>query len=77
VEKFMDSIMAQGLQKMNRHHVHLSSNKATAEQVGSRRGKPVILIIQAAQMQKDGYTFFKSENEVWLTNMVPPQYIVL
>lgn len=77
VEKFVDSIMAQGLQKMERHHIHLSSSIATATQVGSRRGQPVILTIQAAQMQKDGYLFFKSENGVWLTDMVPPQYIAV
>ncbi len=77
VEKFMDSIKEKGLQKMSRHHVHLSSSIATATQVGSRRGKPVILTIQAAQMEADGYSFFKSENDVWLTDVVPPQYIAV
>lgn len=75
VDKFMDSIRAQGLQKMERHHVHLSSNLATAQQVGGRRGKPVVLTVQAGLMQQDGYNFYQSENGVWLTETVPPQYI--
>jgi len=32
VEKFMERIMADGLKKMNRHHVHLSPYIATAEE---------------------------------------------
>jgi putative RNA 2'-phosphotransferase len=76
VDKFMDSIMAQGLQKMERHQVHLSSNRATAEQVGGRRGQPVLLTVQAGLMQQDGFVFYQSENEVWLTDEVPPQYII-
>lgn len=75
IATFIDSIKANGLQKMERHHVHLSATVATAEQVGGRRGKPVILTILSEQMQNDGYVFYQSENEVWLTDEVPPQYI--
>jgi putative RNA 2'-phosphotransferase len=75
VEKFMDSIMAQGLQKMERQHVHLSATVAIAEQVGGRRGKPIVLRVQAGQMQADGFVFYLSENQVWLTAEVPPKYI--
>ena len=75
VDKVMDSILAQGLQKMERHHVHLSSNIATAQQVGGRRGKPVVLTVRAGQMYADGFVFYQSENQVWLTDAVPPKYI--
>jgi putative RNA 2'-phosphotransferase len=75
VDKFMDSIRALGLQKMERHHVHLSSNLATAQQVGSRRGKPVVLTVQAGLMYADGHVFYQSENQVWLTDAVPPKYL--
>lgn len=61
---------------MERHHVHLSDNVATAQQVGSRRGAPVVLTVQAAQMFADGHVFYQSENQVWLTDAVPPKYIV-
>jgi putative RNA 2'-phosphotransferase len=75
VNRFLDSIRTQGLQKMERHHVHLSAERSTAEQVGRRRGKPVALTIHAGQMWADGYLFYQSDNGVWLTDAVPPSYI--
>ncbi len=69
------SIMQNGLQKQARQHVHLSTNTPTATQVGSRHGKPALLIVDAAKMHHDGYTFFISENGVWLTEEVPAGYL--
>lgn len=75
VATFIDAIKVNGLQKMSRQHVHLSSDEATAIKVGSRRGKPVILTIDAAGMHADGFLFYLSENGVWLTDQVPVAYI--
>tara|TARA_Y100000817_G_scaffold309244_1_gene298090 strand:+ start:740 stop:1303 length:564 start_codon:yes stop_codon:yes gene_type:complete len=75
VDKFVASIKKEGLQKMSRQHVHLSQDKETAIKVGSRRGKPVILSINAPKMHADGYSFYVSENGVWLTDQVPVEYI--
>jgi len=75
VAKFMDAIIANGLQKMNRHHVHLSEERDTAIAVGARRGKPVILTIRSGEMYRDGMTFFQSANGVWLTDTVSPKYL--
>ena len=75
VEKFIGAIEKSGLQKMNRQHVHLSSTRETATNVGSRRGQPIILLVQAATMHKAGYKFYRSENGVWLTESVPWKYI--
>lgn len=75
VEKFLPAIKKSGLQKMQRHHVHLSSTVETAQSVGTRRGKPVILVVHAAAMFKAGYEFYISKNDVWLTESVPLQYI--
>jgi len=75
VEKFIDEIKTKGLLKMSRQHVHLSNDKDTATKVGSRRGNPIILIVNSAEMQKDGYKFYQSENGVWLTDHVPAKYI--
>jgi putative RNA 2'-phosphotransferase len=75
VERFLSSIMERGLDQRTRQHVHLSSDVATATRVGSRRGKPVILKIAAADMHADGFRFYCSANGVWLTERVPPQYI--
>jgi putative RNA 2'-phosphotransferase len=69
------AILEQGLVKGSRHHVHLSTNKETAINVGSRYGKPVLLEVLSGQMYNDGHQFFVSENDVWLTDNVPPKYI--
>jgi putative RNA 2'-phosphotransferase len=76
VEKFLPSIQTEGLKKMGRQHVHLSVDEGTAVKVGSRRGKPVVLTIQSKSMHEAGFTFFLSDNGVWLTETVPPDYII-
>lgn len=75
VDKFLDAIRVTGLQKMSRHHVHMSADLATAAKVGERRGKPVVLVVDSGRMAADGHEFYCSENGVWLTDHVPPQYI--
>ncbi|WP_343604589.1 RNA 2'-phosphotransferase [Fluviicola sp.] len=75
VDKFLGNIRAEGLKKMNRHHVHLSKDLETAVKVGSRRGKPVILTVDAVRMNQDGYSFYRSKNGVWLCDQVPVEYI--
>lgn len=69
------SIMAKGLHKQQRQHVHLSTTKETATQVGSRHGKVIVLTINAKQMSCAGYKFYLSANHVWLTDHVPVEYI--
>lgn len=73
--KNLESIHRQGIKKRSRHHVHLSSDVATAKKVGMRHGKPVVLIIDAKQMHEDGSKFYLSDNGVWLTDEVLPKYI--
>lgn len=75
VGKFIESIQKEGLQKMSRQHVHLSKDRETAVKVGSRRGIPQILSIRSGQMHRDGFKFYLSENNVWLTDEVPTKYI--
>src|SRR6202162_1624597 len=66
VERFLASIMAEGLQKGKRHHVHLSKDTETARKVGARRGKPIILQVDTRKMHDQGIKFFLSANGVWL-----------
>src|SRR5580692_1624846 len=75
VERFLASIMAAGLKKGKRHHVHLSKDTETARRVGSRRGKPVILQVDAGKMYGQGFKFFMSANGVWLTESVPAVFL--
>ncbi|MEO7045196.1 MAG: RNA 2'-phosphotransferase [Ferruginibacter sp.] len=75
VEKFLSSILKDGLQKMQRHHVHLSADKTTATKVAERRGKPIILEIKSGEMFSAGYKFYLSDNGVWLIDHVPVNFI--
>lgn len=75
VDKWLQSIFEHGLQKMSRHHVHLSADVATATNVGSRRGNPVILAVDAKRMHADGHKFYVSANGVWMADQVPPCYL--
>ncbi|MGN6492967.1 MAG: RNA 2'-phosphotransferase [Agriterribacter sp.] len=75
--QFLAGILEKGLQKQSRQHVHLSSTEETAKAVGGRHGKPVILSIKAKEMFKAGFVFFLSDNNVWLTDHVPFEYICL
>lgn len=75
VGKFLASIREQGLQRQSRQYVHLSKDVETAVKVGRRRGKPVILQVASGKMYRDGCRFYLSENGVWLTEEVPPQYL--
>lgn len=74
-ERNIPAILRDGLQKMARHHVHLSPDTETATRVGQRHGKPVVLIVDAANMWAAGHTFFRSVNGVWLVDRVPPEYL--
>lgn len=74
-EKFVASIRQSGLKRMQRHDVHLHEDQHVAETVGQRRGNPVVLVIRSGDMHRDGYEFFVTPNQVWLTDHVPAQYI--
>jgi len=64
--KFVVPIKSGGLLKMARHAVH----------VGQRRGKPVIVKVEAKKMHDDGFKFYLTENDVWYTDHVPTDYLL-
>ena len=72
--RFLPSILAEGIKKMGRQYVHLSGDVQTAMAVGRRHGMPAVLKINAEAMSRDGITFYRSENGVWLCDHVPPEY---
>jgi putative RNA 2'-phosphotransferase len=70
------SIRESGLQPMRRQYVHLSTDEATAVQVGLRKaGQPVILRISAQQASGNGVRFYPGNEQVWLADHVPAEYI--
>lgn len=75
VRQFLASIRKHGLVSGRRQDVHLSATRETAESVGARRGKPVVLVIETFPMVRDGYQFRCADNGVWLVSSVPPKYV--
>ncbi|WP_309116357.1 RNA 2'-phosphotransferase [Saccharothrix sp.] len=75
VARYLPDIRRDGLLPMSRHDVHLSATVDTAVRVGARRGKPVVLEVDAAAMHAAGHEFRVSANGVWLTATVPPGYL--
>ncbi|MFI5984159.1 RNA 2'-phosphotransferase [Streptomyces sp. NPDC051555] len=73
----LDPIRTEGLRPMRRHHVHLSPDRETATRVGARRGRPVVLSVDAGAMRAAGHVFRVSANGVWLVDAVPPEFLRL
>ena len=71
------AILREGLRPMSRHAVHLSPDVVTATAVGARHGRPVVLVVDAAGMAAAGHQFARSDNGVWLVDVVPPLFLSL
>ena len=73
---FIAQIKQEGLKPGKRQFVHLSADVATAVTVGSRHGRPVVLTVLAQKMHEAGQAFYLSENKVWLTAHVKPEFLL-
>jgi putative RNA 2'-phosphotransferase len=69
-------IWKNGISKMSRNFVHMSKDRETAFKVGSRHGDPVVIIIMAKLLIKDGHKVYRSKNGVYLTDHVAPKYFL-
>jgi len=72
--KGLEGMLKTGIQRMRRHHVHLTDDVNTAASVGMRKGSEVIVEIDTRDMVKDGLQFLQSDNGVWLVDFVDPKY---
>lgn len=76
----LNSILTDGLKKMNRQHVHLTENIETAKQVGLRYSKTEenlwLIAIDAKKMHEDGQVFYVTSNSVYLTDNVSSEYFI-
>lgn len=74
--KLISEITEEGLCRMSRQYVHLTSDVTTAFHVGARRRFPVAIFkVSTRRMSEDGFLFWISRNNVWLTEVVPSRYI--
>ena len=77
-DEALDAIRKSGLLPMRRQYVHLSTEQETANLVAQRkRGKIVILEIRAAEAYQGGVSFYLGNEMVWLSDPIPPEYIVV
>lgn len=71
----LDTIKLEGLKPITRWYVYLSDNYETALNIAIRQGEPVVLEVDAVGMSRDGAVFYLSQNGVWLTKYVKPEYL--
>lgn len=74
-EKYIDSIMKEGLKPRKRNFVYLSETLDIAIEVGIRHGSPVVLSIDVEAMISAGNKFYKAPNGIWLTGDIPPKFL--
>lgn len=72
----LPDIRAQGLRPMGRQHVHLSTDRPTAREVGRRKASdPVILLVRAEEAHREGISFYRGNERVWLSDPLPPAFL--
>ncbi len=79
--EYLDSILKDGLKRMNRKHIHFVENINRDEQIsGFKKISNAILKIDMKKCMEDGIVFYKSTNDVILTEgidgIIPTKYIV-
>lgn len=69
-------ILKQGLKPMTRQYVHLSTDHRTAMVTGRRKCmSPLILTIHSKDAHARGIKFYIGNQDVWLSDFIPPEYI--
>ena len=69
-------ILQDGMKAMNRQNVHLSSDENTAEIVAKRwHSEYKILKVDAKRAFNDGINFYEGNENIWLADFIPHQYI--
>ncbi|CAI5523494.1 unnamed protein product [Closterium sp. Naga37s-1] len=80
-ERHLPSILASGLSRMNRQHVHLTKGVPSQHHSvvsGFRSNAEVLVVVDVPRAMADGMPFFESDNGVILTSgfhgYIPPAY---
>ncbi|TRX34099.1 RNA 2'-phosphotransferase [Flavobacterium restrictum] len=78
IKSSLNSILEKGLLPMERQYIHLSFDEKTAVIVGNRRkGELVILKVKAKEAFFNNIKFYKEENGIWLSDLIPSKYIII
>ncbi len=73
--KNLSGIIENGLKSGQRQYVHLSDNIEIAKEIGKRHGKAFIIEIETKELIKNGWEFYKTEQNIWLTTDIPTKYL--
>lgn len=71
----LSNIIKNGLQPMERQFVHLSENMETARIVAKRHGKPFVIEVDSEELVRDGWVFYKTSDNIWLTTKIHAKYL--
>lgn len=76
IEDNKTMIIEKELLPMNRQYVHLSIDEKVANEVAKRKkGKSLMIKILAKKANEAGVKFYQEENNIWLTDWIPSQFI--
>jgi putative RNA 2'-phosphotransferase len=70
------AIQREGLSAQQRQYVHMATTVERATSVGARHGKSVLLRVRAREAHEAGVVFFQADDEHYLTQSLPPEFIV-
>ena len=73
--RVLETILEGGLEPMSRQYVHLTPNGELASRVGGRRGKPVLVTVEAGRAHAAGVVFYRANHAFWLTDRVPAEFL--
>lgn len=73
----VDKILSEGLRPMQRQYVHLTPDRQLAASVGTRHGKPCLIVINARAAHAEGILFYKANFTFWLVREMPPRFLRL
>jgi 2'-phosphotransferase len=76
--KFLEAISSEGLNRMQRQHIHFATDSPGKVKSGMRHNCEVIIEVDVANAMADGCRFFRSANDVILSpgfdGVLPPKY---
>jgi len=75
-EENLKNILEEGVKPRQRLYVHLTSSIEDAWINARRKGKPVVLVIDAEGMIKNKFKIFKASRNIYLTKFIPSIYII-
>lgn len=75
--KYMERILASGIQPKSRQYVHLTTSREVALKTGERHGTPLLITVDAGKMYEEGFCFYPINESLWLSKEIPPQFICI